>query len=162
MSHLGAATFGVDTAGFPTISCQVGIHAASTGTAPAHWTGGVLRAYIGRDRATPVDTSLLSADDVAQILEGADLTIGATRDEEFIFSANIPFGIALEVHYTGPNGGATQRAAVQFTCGATPPPNTAPPAVTVHYVDPGVPIEPGLLGRSGWLNEATGEVSESP
>ena len=26
----------------------------------------------------------------------------------------------------------------------------------------GVPIEPGLVGRSGWLNDATGEVSESP
>src|SRR3712207_3548721 len=26
----------------------------------------------------------------------------------------------------------------------------------------GVPIEPGLGGRSGWLNEATGDVSERP
>ena len=26
----------------------------------------------------------------------------------------------------------------------------------------GVPIEPGLRSLSGWLNEATGEVSESP
>ena len=26
----------------------------------------------------------------------------------------------------------------------------------------GVPIEPGFRSRSGWLNEATGEVSDSP
>ena len=26
----------------------------------------------------------------------------------------------------------------------------------------GVPIEPGLRTRSGWLNDATGEVSDSP
>ena len=26
----------------------------------------------------------------------------------------------------------------------------------------GVPIEPGLRSRSGWLNEATGEVSDRP
>ena len=26
----------------------------------------------------------------------------------------------------------------------------------------GVPTEPALVGRSGWLNEAIGEVSDSP
>ena len=26
----------------------------------------------------------------------------------------------------------------------------------------GVPIEPGLRSRFGWLNDATGEVSDSP
>ena len=26
----------------------------------------------------------------------------------------------------------------------------------------GVPIEPGFCSRSGWLNEATGEVSDRP
>ena len=41
---------------------------------------------------------------------------------------------------------------------------SAPSSSTARISTPaiGVPIEPGLRSVSGWLNEATGEVSDSP
>ena len=41
---------------------------------------------------------------------------------------------------------------------------SAPAASTTRISTPriGVPIEPGLRSRSGWLNDATGDVSDRP
>ena len=38
----------------------------------------------------------------------------------------------------------------------------SPSTARISTPSNGVPIDPGLRSRSGWLKEATGEVSDSP
>ena len=47
----------------------------------------------------------------------------------------------------------------------TSPGGTSAPSASIRRISTpaiGVPIEPGLRTLSGWLNEATGEVSDRP
>ena len=47
----------------------------------------------------------------------------------------------------------------------TSPCSTSLPSSSTTFISTprtGTPIEPGLRSMSGWLNDATGEVSESP
>ena len=53
----------------------------------------------------------------------------------------------------------------RMTISPTSPWATSLPSSSTAFISTpsiGVPIEPGLRSRSGWLKEATGEVSESP
>ena len=52
-----------------------------------------------------------------------------------------------------------------ITISPTSPWSTSLPSSSTTFISTpsiGVPIEPGLRSLSGWLNEATGEVSERP
>ncbi|NUO65741.1 MAG: hypothetical protein HOQ26_04090 [Gemmatimonadaceae bacterium] len=144
VSSVSPPSLTTDAYGNPAIMCNVAFHVVSNGTDGARWSRAVLRWYIGKDRSAPVDSSMLSGDDLQAFFSAGDLPTGSTADGAFVISAGIPFGGVLDVAYMGTRDSKERHAVAPFTCGPESTPAATPPTVTATIVTPETAIlEPG-------------------
>ena len=138
VSALQEPTLSTDSDGFPLISCGVTLRAVATGPGSAVWESAVFRWYLGPDRRTPIDSSVVPASEVRDSWGASNIATGTAQDALWSVTAGIPFGVAIEFRYR-PSDGSSKTTTVTFNCGPSVPPGTPPPSITLAAVRP--PIE---------------------
>ena len=118
------------------IRCDVDFHLQSFGHATASWTGGMIRWYAGKDRATPVDSTPIAADELQSLIGWPALAGGEHADMSLRISASVPYAAVLDIAYVGGKVSRPQHTSAPFTCGPSVPANHTPPTVSVRIVTP--------------------------
>ncbi|NUQ19588.1 MAG: hypothetical protein HOQ09_01375 [Gemmatimonadaceae bacterium] len=130
--------------GNPTVTCKVTFHVVSNGTDKAYLSRGMMRWYMGKDRAIPVDSSPLTGKDLQAFFGSTELPRGSTADAPFEITAGIPFGAVLDLAYVGTKYSRERHTTTRFTCGPESTPAATPPTVGVSLVTPETQIlQPG-------------------
>ena len=143
VSALQGPTLSTDADGFPLISCGVNLRAVATGPGSAVWESAVFRWYLGPDRRTPIDSSVVPASEVRDSWGSSSIATGTAQDALWSVTAGIPFGVAIEFRYR-PSEGSAKTTTVTFDCGPSVPPGTPPPSITLAAVRPPIEaLEPG-------------------
>lgn len=123
-----------DAGGQPRVRCGFRVIAEATGPGRADWQGGVFRLFVGPDRAAPVDSVIVTEDE----LVGAwalDSISRARPDTSFwTFEAGLTFEVELAFQYRRRSQSAAELTAARYACGAAPTSGAAAPTVRLVEV----------------------------
>src|SRR5262245_66607307 len=72
LASTGGPTISSNVDGTPRVSCQLNFSLTASGKVNATWENAIYRFYIGKDRTTAADTSVIG---VADVVDGAGDTI---------------------------------------------------------------------------------------
>lgn len=142
VSALQGPTFSTDGEGFPLIACVVNLRAIATGPGRAAWQSAVFRWYLGPNRSTPVDSSVVPASQVHDSWGASDIATGTAQDALWSVTAGIPFSVTIEFRYQASDG-SSKNTTVAFNCGPSVPPGTPLPSITAAELHPITDPEPG-------------------
>ena len=116
------------------VACQLNLSLTASGKANATWENAIFRFYVGKDRTTAADTSVIPGADLAQGW-GAEITPGETKQSTWEVSGAFPFGGEIDFRYR-PASGKVKTAVVKFECAPAGAANAAPPTITSLTVQP--------------------------
>lgn len=132
----------VDPDGFPTIACVVDISASSVGNVAPAWQDAVFYWYAGRDRSTPVDSSIVEAHTITESWD-TPLSARSTAHSQWTFTAYAPFAVEMSFRYRA-DASPVKSARARFECGPSVPANPQPPTI----VELAVPADSASLEPS--------------
>ena len=93
VSSVEGPTYSTTPDGYPVVTCVVGLHVVSNGTATAVWSAGMFRWFVGAERTTAVDSVEMTGQELTSYFETAQLEPGRSADTQLQISAGIPFGV---------------------------------------------------------------------
>jgi len=133
-----------EESGRPVIRCEVELEAVATGDGHATWQSGVFRWYMGVDRTAPIDSQIVSKDEVHTTWGSSVIGAGRARSK-WQFWADAPFEVEIALRYTVDGAARTDTATKRLACGAVPPAaGVARPTVTDVRITPATgDLEPG-------------------
>ncbi len=131
-----------ESAGGVRITCDVALSAAARGFGGAAWQDGMLRFYLGQNRAVAADSQRIDAAEVRGTW-GSRIAAGEVQHGGWNFVATAPFEVEVEFRYQGENGASVAPARVRFPCGPVPSASAAAPIITALTVSPGGEVHPG-------------------
>ena len=118
-------------AGEQRVECELDLRASASGAARATWGDATVLFYFGKDRRSPIDSTVLQATDIQNAWGSPDIGPGETQQSAWRFSAAIPFGAAFVYRYQPEaEGGGVRSTRVAFTCGPEIPLLVSPPTIT--------------------------------
>ena len=123
------------------LTCNAWLTATATGSGTARWQDGVLRFYVGSNRAAVADSQPLTQAEVRSAW-GDTLAVGSQRRSQWQFYASVPFAVEAEFRYLA-QGEAAVPVKTRLTCGPVPGAAVAAPTVTQLSVAPQGELEPG-------------------
>jgi hypothetical protein len=126
------------------MDCDVILTASARGSGTATWIDGVMRFYVGAQRAAPIDSFPVSLADLNGAW-GATMTAADRPRSEWIFSASVPADVEVEVRYATDGSADIQSAKTRFSCGPTAPAGSYPaPTIGQIVVSPATgEVQPG-------------------
>jgi len=125
-----------DTPDGPKISCDVNLIATARGKGTAAWTGAKALWYIGRNRATAVDSTFNSSGDVEDGFGGSGgIDAGETLRTTWTFHDAVPFEVSFSFSYETDKGGLGA-ATTRFRCGPDPATAVTPSVASITVPTP--------------------------
>jgi hypothetical protein len=115
--------------GFPTIACDVELHAKVAGDVGVTWTDATVRWYAGIERSMPLDSTTLSAAQVRASWGADGISAGQTLRARWTLTAGAPFSASVDFHFKSASGDANSTN-FQFACGDVVPAGTPAPTIT--------------------------------
>jgi len=134
LASTGGPTISSNVDGTPRVSCQLNFSLTASGKVNATWENAIYRFYIGKNRTTAADTSVIGVADVADAW-GAQITPGEPKQSTWDVSAGVPFGGEIDFRYR-PTGSDVKTAVVKFECAPPGVANAAPPTISSLTVQP--------------------------
>jgi hypothetical protein len=127
------------------ISCNVTITASASGDGTATWQDGVMRFYIGAERAAPVDSAAVPAADLRNAW-GPTMTAADRPQSTWAFTASGPFEVEVELRYLTTGSAEIVKTKTRFACGPRAPSGTYAAPVVAHLdVSPATgEVQPGV------------------
>jgi hypothetical protein len=136
VTHVSAPAYSTNENGEQFVSCDASLRATPVGDGDVTWRGGTFYFYAGKDRTTPEDSSIISADGAAAYFGGAPLHAGGSVTGGLSVNAGIPFSARVDLRYSHGSDEQTQVAGTRFDCGPTASSTAAPPSIDVLTVAP--------------------------
>ncbi len=116
------------------IRCGFRLIATATGKGRADWQGGVFRFFAGADRTAPLDTVVLSEDELVGAWALDSVSAARADTSEWHFTAGVPFAVEFSFAYAQRGATAPDFATVRSVCGPTPSAAAGPPAASLVQV----------------------------
>jgi hypothetical protein len=136
VAELRGPTVSANGDGQPTVTCEIDLRAAAAGKGTATWLDATFRIYIGKNRSTPIDSAMVSAEEIAQVWGAPEIAAGERQESRWIATVGIPFSATMEFRYRPSSGSRVHSATVSFSCSPEIPPNAAPPQISTLTVTP--------------------------
>lgn len=118
------------------LRCDASLRATAVGDGDVTWRGGTFYFYAGKDRKTPQDSSIISANGAAAYFGGAPLQAGGTVTGGLSVNAGIPYSARVDLRYSHGSDEQTQVASTSFDCGPTGSSSATAPSIDVLTVAP--------------------------
>lgn len=144
LNDLRGPVFGSDTAGHPTITCEIDLSATATGNVSAKWVDGTYYYFDGTKRTTPRDVFTMKASDIIDAWSADSIAPGQTERSSWSVTSGIPFAGEIDFGYYRDLNAQPKQAKVAFTCGPEVSESTPFPTIdSVAMVPPSGNLPPG-------------------
>jgi hypothetical protein len=122
--------------GTPRIDCAFDLTAVASGTGTGTWLDGSFIVYVGKDKATPVDSSLISREEIRQSWNKSTIGGGETQHSTWTLSAGIPFTADLVFTYQASASAEVKSTKMRIACSPPVAADAPAPAITALTIVP--------------------------
>jgi hypothetical protein len=116
---------------YPVILCGFRVVVSRTGLGRPIWHTAILRFFAGVDRSAPLDSILLTPDQLEQAWPRDTMTLVRPDSSEWYLQAGVPFGAEFSFGYTPPGATAPTFVTSGASCGPVPSVAAGPPTTSL-------------------------------